>query len=86
MIERTPEHLRHIRIHEGHCTYLHPDERKLLTEDLVRATCIVGRPEECREQIREMHAAGVDQLVVLPAPGQQEAYAERFSREIMAQL
>ena len=86
MIDRTPEHLRHIRIHEGHCTYLHPDERKLLTEDLVRATCIVGRPEECVEQIREMHEAGVDQLVVLPAPGHQEAYAERFAREVMARV
>lgn len=86
MIERTPEHLRHIRIHEGHCTYLHPDERKLLTEDLVRATCVVGRAEECREQLREMHAAGVDQIVVLPAMDQQDAYAERLAREVMAKL
>ena len=86
MIERTPEHLRHIRIHEGHCTYLHPDERKLLTEDLIRATCIVGRAEDCREQLREMHAAGVDQIVVLPAMDRQDAYAERLAREVMAKL
>lgn len=86
MIERTPEHLRHIRIHEGHCTYLHPDERKLLTEDLVRATCVVGRAEECREQLRDMHAAGIDQIVVLPAIEHQEAYAERLAREVLTKL
>ncbi|MEZ5232791.1 MAG: LLM class flavin-dependent oxidoreductase [Acidimicrobiia bacterium] len=86
MVERTPEHLRHIRIHEGHCTYLVPDEVKLITENLIRATCVVGRPEECREQLREMHAAGVDQLVVLPSMGHQEAYAERFAREIIDKM
>lgn len=86
MIERTPEHLRHIRIHDGHCTYLRPDERSLITEELVRATAIVGRPEECCEQLREMHSAGIDQIVVLPAMGHEEAYAERLAREVMAKL
>ncbi|MEZ5406935.1 MAG: LLM class flavin-dependent oxidoreductase [Acidimicrobiales bacterium] len=86
MIERTPEHLRHIRIHDGHCTFLRDDERDLITEDLVRATCVVGRAEECVEELREMEAAGVDQLVVLPAPGHQAAYADRFAREIMAKM
>lgn len=86
MIERTPEHIRHIRIHEGHCTYLHPEERSLLTENLVRATAIVGRPEECVEQLREMEQAGVDQIVVLPAQGHQEAYAQRLAREVMAKM
>ncbi len=86
MIERTPEHTRHIRIHDGHCTYLHPDEVKLITENLIRSTCVVGRPEECVEQLREMEQAGVDQIVVLPAMGHQQAYAERLAREVMAKM
>jgi 5,10-methylenetetrahydromethanopterin reductase len=84
MIERTPEHIRHLRIHEGHCTYLLDEERPLLTPDLVRATTIVGTAEECLEQIRLLEAAGVDQLVVLPAFGSQEQYAERFAKEIIS--
>src|SRR5690606_20703416 len=83
MLEATPEHTRHLRIHEGHCTYLLEEERSLITPDLVRATTIVGTPEECIAQIRELEAAGVDELVVLPAMGVQEAYAERFAREII---
>lgn len=86
MLERTPEHVRHIRIHEGHCTFLLEEERKLLTEDLVRATAIVGRAEECVEQLRELEKAGVDQTVVLPALGHQEAYAERLAREVIAKM
>ena len=83
MIERTPEHIRHMRIHEGHCTYLLEEERPLLTEDLVRTTTVVGTAEECRDQIRRMEASGVNQLVVLPAIGTHYAYAERFAREII---
>jgi len=83
LVERVPEHIRHLRIHEGHCTYLLDEERPLLTPNLVRATTVVGRPEECIEQIRQLEAAGVTQLVVLPGLGHQEAYAERFAREII---
>jgi alkanesulfonate monooxygenase SsuD/methylene tetrahydromethanopterin reductase-like flavin-dependent oxidoreductase (luciferase family) len=83
MIEKVPEQVRHLRIHEGHCTYLLDEERPLLTPELVRATTIVGSPEECREQIRRLEAAGVSQLVVLPALGHHEQYAERFAREII---
>lgn len=83
MIERTPEHIRHLRIHEGHCTYLLDEERALITPDLVRATTIVGTADECIEQIRRLEAAGVDELVVLPAIGGHEQYAERLAREVI---
>ncbi len=86
LVERTPEHVRHSRIHAGHCTYLHPDELDLLTEDLVRATCIVGRAEECIEQLRQLEAAGVDQIVVLPAQGHADAYAERLAQQVIHKL
>ena len=84
LVERVPQHVRHLRIHEGHCTYLLDEERPLLTPDLVRATCVVGTPDECREQIRRLEHAGVTQMVVLPAPGTHYDYAERFAKEIIA--
>ena len=39
-----PESRRHFRIHAGHGTYLHPDERQFATPDLIRMTCLVGSP------------------------------------------
>lgn len=83
LVNRTPEHVRHIRIHEGHCTYLLDEERELLTPELVRSTTIVGDPTDCIAQLREMERAGVDQIVVLPAFGHQERYAETFARNII---
>jgi alkanesulfonate monooxygenase SsuD/methylene tetrahydromethanopterin reductase-like flavin-dependent oxidoreductase (luciferase family) len=83
LIDRTPQHVRHIRIHEGHCTYMRDDERELLTPELIKATTIVGTAEECIEQIRRLEASGVDQLVVLPAMGTHYDYAERFARQII---
>jgi alkanesulfonate monooxygenase SsuD/methylene tetrahydromethanopterin reductase-like flavin-dependent oxidoreductase (luciferase family) len=84
LIARVPEHVRHLRIHEGHCTYLLDEERALLTADLVRATSVVGTPEECREQIRRLERAGVTHIVGLPTPGTHYDYAERFAQEIIA--
>lgn len=83
MIERTPEAVRHIRIHEGHCTYLLDEERPLLTPDLVRATSIVGTADECIEQIRRLEASGVDQIVVLPAMDHAESYAHRLAQQVL---
>ena len=37
-------------------------------------------------ELREMEQAGVDQIVVLPAMGHQQAYAERLAREVMAKM
>ena len=51
----------------------------------MRSTAIVGTAEECREEIRKLETAGVDQLVVLPALGTHEAYARRFASEIIEQ-
>ncbi|MPY95746.1 MAG: LLM class flavin-dependent oxidoreductase [Acidimicrobiia bacterium] len=84
MLERTPEHTRHLRIHEGHCTFLLEEERAFITPELLRATTIVGSAEECIAQIRELEVAGVDELVVLPAMGTHEAYADRFAKQVIA--
>jgi alkanesulfonate monooxygenase SsuD/methylene tetrahydromethanopterin reductase-like flavin-dependent oxidoreductase (luciferase family) len=67
LIEKTPEDRRYFRIHAGHATYLHPDERQFATPELIQATCLVGRPGELAEQIRALEEAGLDHLMVLPS-------------------
>ncbi|MFN0092048.1 MAG: LLM class flavin-dependent oxidoreductase [Acidimicrobiales bacterium] len=83
LVARTPEHIRHLRIHAGHATFLLDEERKFITESLVREVAIVGSPEECIEQIRVLESAGCDQLVVLPAPDTAEQYAREFAEKII---
>jgi len=83
LLARTPEHIRHMRIHEGHCTYLLAEEREFITEDLMRTTAIVGSPDEVIEQLRELEAAGMDQIMCLPAQGTHYEYASEISSQII---
>lgn len=67
LVEQSPEAERHYRIHAGHGTYLHPDEVRFVTPELIEATCIVGQLDELVEKIGELEAAGLDQVMVLPS-------------------
>jgi alkanesulfonate monooxygenase SsuD/methylene tetrahydromethanopterin reductase-like flavin-dependent oxidoreductase (luciferase family) len=86
LVEQEPPERRHRRIHAGHCTYLLPEEAALVTPELIRASCLAGRPEEVREQVLALEAAGLSQLILLPSLEAQYPVLERFSREVMARL
>lgn len=67
LVEQSPEAERHYRIHAGHGTYLHPDEVRFATPELIEASCLVGRADELVEKIGELEAAGLNQLMLLPS-------------------
>ena len=80
------ERTRHLRIHDGHCTFVREDERPYLTEDLIRATCIVGTPDEIVATLGALEEAGLDQVMVLPAPGTQVRVAEQLADQVFPLL
>jgi len=84
LVARTPEHVRHLRIHAGHCTYLLEEERKFLTPALMRTACLVGEADEVIEKLKELEDAGLDQIQMLPAPGTHYDFAKRFADQVMA--
>ena len=86
VVEQTPEHTRHLRIHDGHCTFLRDDERPFVTEELLRGTCVVGSPQEIADKLRDLEAAGLDEIMMLPAPGTQVRVAEQFAAEVLPLL
>lgn len=47
------------QIHEGHCTFMQPDKRQFVIPEAIRATCIVGTPEEVIGQVRELEKHGL---------------------------
>jgi alkanesulfonate monooxygenase SsuD/methylene tetrahydromethanopterin reductase-like flavin-dependent oxidoreductase (luciferase family) len=61
-----PENARFRQIHEGHGTFLQPGERRFVTPEGIRGTCLVGTPEEIIAQIRAMEQAGIKEVLVLP--------------------
>ncbi len=86
MVEETPARRRHLRIHEGHCTTLVPEEARFVTPDLIRTTCLAGRPEEVVEQVGRLERAGLHQLILLPALAAQQQAIQAFADEVMAKL
>ncbi|MDG2113501.1 MAG: LLM class flavin-dependent oxidoreductase [Actinomycetota bacterium] len=86
LVEETPEPLRHLRIHDGHCTFLRDDEREFVTEELLRGTCVVGTPDEIATKIGELDGAGLDEIMMLPAPGTQVRVAQQFADQVLPLL
>ena len=86
LVEETPERSRHLRVHAGHCTWLHPDEAEFVTPELIRTTCLAGTPDELTDHLRHLDDAGLDHLMLLPSLETQRHTIEAFSRKVMARL
>jgi alkanesulfonate monooxygenase SsuD/methylene tetrahydromethanopterin reductase-like flavin-dependent oxidoreductase (luciferase family) len=78
-----PEIARFRQIHEGHGTFLQPEERKYVTPDAIRGTCIVGEPDEITAQIRAMELAGIREVLLLPPADTQREVFRDFAEHIM---
>jgi alkanesulfonate monooxygenase SsuD/methylene tetrahydromethanopterin reductase-like flavin-dependent oxidoreductase (luciferase family) len=86
LVEAVPEAKRHRRIHIGHCMWLEPDERKFVTPERIRASCLVGSGAEIVEQLEAMERAGLTQVMLLPSLEKQYEALEDVSREVLAKL
>jgi alkanesulfonate monooxygenase SsuD/methylene tetrahydromethanopterin reductase-like flavin-dependent oxidoreductase (luciferase family) len=66
-VERIPERERHVRVHDGHCTYMMPEEREFVTPELIRASGgLVGEPDEIIAMLREQERGGLKEVTLLP--------------------
>lgn len=83
MLEREPEETRYARVHWGHCSLVHPDERKLVTPELIEQVCMYGTPDELVARLREMESSGVHQFLVLPDHEHRYTNMERFAKQVM---
>jgi alkanesulfonate monooxygenase SsuD/methylene tetrahydromethanopterin reductase-like flavin-dependent oxidoreductase (luciferase family) len=61
-----PETARFRQIHDGHCTFLQPEERRFITPEAIAAVCVVGTPEEIIHKLHAMEKAGIKEIALLP--------------------
>ena len=62
-----PLEKRYQKVHLGHCAYILPEERRFVTENLIRSTGgLVGTPEEIIDMIRDREAMGLTEIALLP--------------------
>lgn len=76
-----PVRSRHLHNHRGHLMYLRPEERFLVTDDLVEAMTFTGDREALRERVDRLAEAGYTQLTVQIVEGHEDAledWAEVF--------
>ncbi len=78
-----PPEERYLQIHNGHCSFVAPAERRFVTPEAIKATTIVGTPEEVRERVRALEKAGLSQILLNPPMDGFEESIGDVSREII---
>ena len=79
----TPPEKRYLQIHNGHCTFLMPEERRFITPKAIQGTCIVGEPEEIVHQLRQAEKAGIKEVAILPPIDYARKVLQDFAEEVM---
>jgi len=79
----TPAAKRYLQIHNGHCTFLMPEERRFMTEKTIRASILVGEPAEVIDQIRRAEKAGLKEVGILPPMAAARTVFKEFADHVI---
>ena len=69
----TPEDTRYMQLYRGHLMWVLPEEKHLITDEVIRQVSLTGTVEELRNRIRELRDAGYRQLTIQLVAGQEDA-------------
>jgi alkanesulfonate monooxygenase SsuD/methylene tetrahydromethanopterin reductase-like flavin-dependent oxidoreductase (luciferase family) len=79
----TPKEKRYLQLHNGHCTFLMPEERRFVNEETIRASIMVGTPEELIGRIREVEKAGLKEIALLPPMASARVVFKDFAEQVI---
>ena len=85
-LNESPPEIRHQRLHASHYSFVDPEEARFVTADLIRASCLTGTPEELAEQVKELEAQGLRQIMLYPPLNRQYRIIEDFAERVMSRL
>ena len=78
-----PENARFRQIHDGHLVYLQPEERRYVSADAIRASCLVGSPDEIIEHVQRLAAGGVKEIDLWPPMDCERKVLADFAKYVM---
>jgi alkanesulfonate monooxygenase SsuD/methylene tetrahydromethanopterin reductase-like flavin-dependent oxidoreductase (luciferase family) len=79
-----PADHRYMKVHEGHMIYVKPGEERFLTPEVIESFSMTAPRERIIERVRELEAAGLQEIAFcLPNDGARERI-EELGREIVA--
>jgi len=81
---QTPPQKRYLQLHEGHCTFLVPEERRFVTPETIRTFCLVGEPDEILQQLRAAERAGLREITLLPPMDHARKVFRDFAEKVIA--
>jgi alkanesulfonate monooxygenase SsuD/methylene tetrahydromethanopterin reductase-like flavin-dependent oxidoreductase (luciferase family) len=84
-VERMPiaPEKRYLRVHDGHCTYMQPEERRFVTEQTIRASVFIGAPDELVARIRAAEQAGLREIGLLPPMAAARTVFKEFAEQVI---
>ena len=78
-----PPDKRFRQIHDGHATYMIPEEKVFVTPEAIEAVCMVGSAEDIIDQIARAADTGIKEINIMPAADYcRDAYRD-FAEQIM---
>lgn len=86
LLESYPEERRHQRIHAGHNCWVLPEEERFLTPEVLSASAMIGSREQLLARLRDLAAAGLRQVMILPNFDTRYAVLERVARDLVGQV
>ena len=79
----TPPEKRYLQIHNGHCSFLVPEERRFITPAAIRTWVLAGTPEELIHQLRLAEKAGLREITLLPPMDHAREVFHDFARHVI---
>lgn len=86
MLDAVPAERLHQRVHAGHNCWVLPEEERFVTPALIRNSCLVGTRDEILERLHDYRAAGLDEVMILPAFAPRFDVIERVGRDLLPAL
>ena len=75
---------RYLQIHNGHCTFMMPEECRFVTAQTIRAGILIGEPDELIAQLRAAEQAGLREVGLLPPMAAARTVFKEFADQVMA--
>ncbi len=80
----TAEHKRYLQIHDGHCSYLVPAERRFITPAAIETWILAGEPDAIIAKLRTAEAAGLREVTLLPPMDHARRVFADFATHVIA--
>jgi alkanesulfonate monooxygenase SsuD/methylene tetrahydromethanopterin reductase-like flavin-dependent oxidoreductase (luciferase family) len=79
----TPEQKRYLQVHNGHCSFLVPAERRFIRPEAIKTWVLAGEPDEIIHRIRQAEAAGLREVTLLPPMDCHREVFRDFAEHVM---